>query len=411
MLTHKLILICKCMLMRSTYQGSPVSLSRAPCCVSEVVRMRVHAGFLSNVHQTGGRSCMASIKARNERLARKRRARPASADAAGPTGRSSAAHPAAAPAAGAACAAAQTADPAQVTQDVTRVVQRGRAGGDAAAARAHPAEECEAAPLPSPAARARDAAAAAATGAAPTRSAERRELAFAWVPAERGRDGGEPAAGHLRHRTATDNDVDMPNGLDALGTYDSNSESGDSPHAGGACCLSLAVLLSLRALPCPDSLCLLMAAIRVRATLQCKLFGRASGSAGGSAADPEHAAPATRAPTAKARRKADKRRAAVDDAAVSSAYDSEAPSEGRPGKRHRAAAAGAPGGDEAVVARAALGAAEAEARFAGGAIDEDDDEGDARAALRCLGVRSTDPRYEAALARERADFAKQARSL
>jgi hypothetical protein len=137
----------------------------------------------------------------------------------------------------------------------------------------------------------------------------------------------------------------------------------------------------------------------------------ASGGAGGSAAGPEHAAPATAAPAAKARRKADKRRAAAGDAAGSSAYDREAPSEGRPGKRHRAAAAEAPGGDEAVVARAALGAAEVEARFAGEAVDEDDDEGDARAALRRLGVRSTDPRFAAALAHERAGFAEQARSL
>ena len=137
----------------------------------------------------------------------------------------------------------------------------------------------------------------------------------------------------------------------------------------------------------------------------------ASGCAGGSAAGPEHAAPATAAPAAKARRKADKRRAAADNGAGSSAYDSEAPSEGRPGKRHRAAAAGAPGGDAAVVAGAALGAAEAEARSAGGAVDEDDDGGDARAALRRLGVRSADPRYAAALAHERADMAKQVRCL
>ncbi len=137
----------------------------------------------------------------------------------------------------------------------------------------------------------------------------------------------------------------------------------------------------------------------------------ASGSAGGRAAGPEHAAPATAAPAAKARRKADKRRAAADNAAGSSAYDSEAPSEGRPSKRLRAAAAGAPGGDAAVAARAALGAAEAEARSAGEAVDEDDDGGDARAALRRLGVRSADPRYAAALAHERADLAKQARCL
>ncbi len=138
---------------------------------------------------------------------------------------------------------------------------------------------------------------------------------------------------------------------------------------------------------------------------------RASGGAGGSAAEPEHAAPATAAPAAKARRKADKRRATTGDVADADAYGRDAPSEGGPGKRHRAAAAGARGGDEAGVARAALGAAEAEARFAGGAVDEDGDEGDARAALRQLGVRSADPRFAAALARERADFAMQARSL
>ena len=135
--------------------------------------------------------------------------------------------------------------------------------------------------------------------------------------------------------------------------------------------------------------------------------GRASGSAGGSAADSEHAAPATAAPAAKARRKANKRRAAARDAAGSSASDSEAPSVGRPGKRHRAAAAGAPSGVAAVAARAALGVAEAEARSAGEAADEDNEGGDARTAPRHLGVRSADQRYAVALAR---DFAEQARS-
>jgi hypothetical protein len=137
---------------------------------------------------------------------------------------------------------------------------------------------------------------------------------------------------------------------------------------------------------------------------------RASGSAGGRAADPERAAPATAAPAAKARRKADKRRAAAGDVAGSSAYESGLPSEGRPGKRHRAAAAGSPGGVEAGVARAALGAAEAEARFAGEAANEDDNVGDERGALRRLGVRNADPRFAAALAHERAGFAQQARS-
>ena len=142
---------------------------------------------------------------------------------------------------------------------------------------------------------------------------------------------------------------------------------------------------------------------------------RASGSAGGSDADPARAAPATAALAtaagAKARRKAGKRRAAAGDEASRSAYPSGLPPEGRPGKRHRAAAAGIRGGAEAVVARAALGAAEAVAHFAGEAVDEDDDDGDARGALRRLGVRNADPRFAAALAHERADFAEQARSL
>jgi hypothetical protein len=137
---------------------------------------------------------------------------------------------------------------------------------------------------------------------------------------------------------------------------------------------------------------------------------RASGSADGRAADPARAAPATAAPAAKARRKAGKRRAAAGDVAGSSACESGLPSEGRPVKRHRAAAAGSSGGVEDVVTRAALGAAEAEARFAGDAVDEDDDEGGARGALRRLGVRNADPRFAAALAHERAHFAEQARS-
>jgi len=138
---------------------------------------------------------------------------------------------------------------------------------------------------------------------------------------------------------------------------------------------------------------------------------RASGSAGGSAAGPEHVAPATAVPAAEARCEADKRRAAARDAAGSNDCDRGALSEGRPSKRHRAAAAGEPRSDEAVVARAALGAAEADARFAGAAVDADDNERDTRAALRRLGVRNADPRFAAALAHERADFAKQARSV
>ncbi len=137
---------------------------------------------------------------------------------------------------------------------------------------------------------------------------------------------------------------------------------------------------------------------------------RASGSAGGRAADPEHAAPATAGPRAKARRKADEQQAAAGVAARSNACDRGAPSEGRPGKRQRTAAAGAPRGDEAGVARAALGVVEAEARCAGEAADEDNEGGDARAASRRLGVYKADQRYAAAMARERAGFAEQARS-
>ncbi len=148
------------------------------------------------------------------------------------------------------------------------------------------------------------------------------------------------------------------------------------------------------------------------ASIKCMLLcGPQVGSTSSRAADPEHAAPATAGPAAKARRKAGKRRAAACDVAGNNAYDCEAPSEGRHGKRHRAAAAPARGGDEAVVAWAALRAAEAGARFAGAAVDEDDDGGDARAALRQLGVRNADPRFAAVLAHERADFAKQARCL
>ncbi len=133
---------------------------------------------------------------------------------------------------------------------------------------------------------------------------------------------------------------------------------------------------------------------------------RASGSAGGRAADPARAAYATAAPAAKASRKTHKRRAAARDAAGSNTHDRGAPSEGRPSKRHRAAAAGAPRGDEAGVARA-VDAAEAEARCAGEASDDDNEDGDAYVASRRLGVHKADQRYAAALAR---DFAKQARS-
>ncbi len=351
-----------------------------------------------------GRACMASREARRK-AARERRACLA---AAWPTeSRGARAHPAAALAAGAAAVAA----PAHATQGATREAQRGRAEGDAADAPGHPAEEREAAPLSPLAARARDAAAAAAAGAALAHYAEQHESTSMWLLAERARDGGDPAATILRHCMAGENDVDMSDGSLAPGNFDSASESGKSPPAGGACCLSLAVLLIFRALPCPDSLCLLMAAIPVRASLQSKLFGRASGSAGGSAADPEHAAPATAAPAAKASCEANKRRATAGDAAGSNACDGGAPSEDRPGKRHRTTADETRNSDEAVIAHAALGAAEAEARSAGEAMDVDNEGGDARAASRRLSVHNADPRYAAPLALERADFAKQARSL
>jgi hypothetical protein len=128
---------------------------------------------------------------------------------------------------------------------------------------------------------------------------------------------------------------------------------------------------------------------------------RVSGSAGGDAAGPERAAAA---PAAEVPHQPDKRRA-EDDAADADAGDRGAPSAATPGKRHRAAAAGAPSGDEAVTAHAALGAAEAEARCGAGEANEKE----AGAALRRLGVRETDPRFAAALAHERAAFAEQVR--
>ena len=123
-------------------------------------------------------------------------------------------HPAAAPAAGAARAAARATAPVQGKQDVTRVTQRGRAEGDAAAA--------------------------------PALSAEQRESASMWLLAERARDGGDLAAGRLRHGTAAGHYMDMSDGSHAPGTFDSaepGGATGDGPHAGGACCLYLAVLL------------------------------------------------------------------------------------------------------------------------------------------------------------------------
>jgi len=238
----------KCMPVHSMQQDAPGRLSRAPCCVQDApIRKGAHTGFLSDALRTCGRSCKAGLEARREYDMRKGRARPAGAAAAGPAGRSSAARPAAAPAAGAAPAAARTAAPVQSSQDVSLEVQRARAEDDAAAAPAHPADEREAARLSSPAARARKAAAAAAAGAASARSAEQRESAPMWLLAERARDGRNPAAGRFRQRTTGEDDVGMSDGSLAPSTFDSASEPdgapGDGPHGGGACCLSLTVLL------------------------------------------------------------------------------------------------------------------------------------------------------------------------
>jgi len=69
-----------------------------------------------------------------------------------------------------------------------------------------------------------------------------------WLLAERARDGRDPAADRLRHCMAAEDDVGMSDGSHALGTFDSASEPDDAaangPHAGGACCLSQAVLLA-----------------------------------------------------------------------------------------------------------------------------------------------------------------------
>ncbi len=169
-------------------------------------RQGAHTGFLSDAHRTRSRSCKAGLKARRERDMRKGRARPAGAAAAGHAGHSSAARPAAAPAAGAA-------------------------------------------------------------GAAPARSAEQRESASMRLVAEHARDGGDQSAGRLRHRTTGEDVAGTSDGSLAPGTFDSASEpggaAGDSPRAGGACCLSPAMLSSLRALLSLDSLCLLIAAVRV----------------------------------------------------------------------------------------------------------------------------------------------------
>jgi len=178
--------------------------------------------------------------------------------------------------------------------------------------------------------------------------------------------------------------MSMSDGLHAPSTFDSASDpddAGNGPHAGGACCLSVAVLLGTECCYFPTHYVFYCCSASVNCDLVQGLV-RASGGAGGNAAHPEHAPPATAAPAAEARRKADKRRPAAGDAAGSNDCDSEAPSEGRPSKRHRAAAAGASSGHEAVNARAALGAAEAEAR-SGEAVDAEDHGGDVRAAWAC----------------------------
>ncbi len=188
------------------------------------------------MHATCCRSCQASLPVAAARQRKQYRARLAGGAAARPTeSRSPRAHPAAAPAAGAARTAARTAVPAQATQDITRVVQRELAEDDAAAA--------------------------------PARSAEQHESAPLWLLAERARDGGDLAAGRLPHGTAAGNDMDMSDGSHSPGTSDSASEpggaAGDGPHAGGACCLSLAVLSNSERCQAPTCCVILMFGMRV----------------------------------------------------------------------------------------------------------------------------------------------------
>jgi len=166
--------------------------------------------------------------------------------------------------------------------------------------------------------------------------------------------------------------------------------------------LSLAGLFSLKLAAKPRPI---VPSQRTNASVQsCKqTVVRVSGS-DGSGADPERAMPAVAATGAKAPHKPDKRRA--DKAAADAdAYDQDAPSVVTPGKRRKAAAAGAPSGDGAVMVHAALGAAEAEARCgAGEAVEQV-----TGAALRRMGVRKTAPQFAAALAHEHLDHAEQVR--
>jgi len=141
---------------------------------------------------------VASNKAARER---KRRAREASAFAARPTKRRSAhARPAAALAARAAPAAARAPFLNQFTQDIARIVQRGRAEGGAAAA--------------------------------PARSAEDGEAASTWSPAARGRDADDPAGGGLLRSMAAEGMSDGSRARGAAGGADP-AAAGDGLRAGG----------------------------------------------------------------------------------------------------------------------------------------------------------------------------------
>ncbi len=156
---------------------------------------------LSGLHRTRGRCCMAGLK-RRKHYDHERRELLAGAAAPGPTRDSSAAQPAAAPSAEAVAVAAQTTAQGHVTQDSTRVFQRARAIGDAAVTPARSAEQDATAPVRTPAERARNISSAA---------------------ARRTADGGPEPGG----------------------------AAGTGPHVGGACHLSLAMLLSPRALISP----------------------------------------------------------------------------------------------------------------------------------------------------------------
>jgi len=384
---HKTILICKVMLVRFAQQRAPVSLSRAPCCMQDAqLRMRIHAEFLTNVHPfMAGRARPASRQHASERRASGGHAWPVQ-QRRGPLG----------------TASLRTQQPHPLLE--LRLQQDGRL---------HP-------PRPF-------------------------RMSLWWCSA-----GATKVMRPPRRRALLTSMSQRPCGcwLTARATVATRRRIGcctarqarmmwacqmaRTPSALSKALLSLAALLAMTrvqvghaAVPgcalgvseccqAPTHCVLLVLQCKCEpesVSLNCKqAVVRASGSAGGSAADPEHAAPATAAPAAEARRQADKRQAAADEAAGSSTCDSGLPSEGRSSKRHRAAVAGAPSGDEAGVARAAPGVAEAEARCAGEAIDEDDAEGDVRAASRRLGMRTADQRYAAALAHERVDSVEQARS-